>query len=149
VSGPGRSEEPNPEPEPDGPVVVIHVTWCDVRVANVGGQTATIPDGTVLARDVVSGSTIDESQRSYFGGYACCVTDDGQAVDFVAQGDQVVGMGQTLYFTVYVVVPTEGKIGNAATVDPDGVIAERDETNNGSNHATYVFPPRRRTSPSP
>jgi hypothetical protein len=29
------------------------------------------------------------------------------------------------------------------------VIAERDETNNGSNHATYVFPPRRRTSPSP
>ena len=57
VSGPGRYE---PNPEPDGPVVVIHFTWCNVRV-----------------------------------------------------------------------------------------IAERDETNNGSNHATYVSPPRRRTSPSP
>lgn len=111
-------------------------------VNNNGGQTASFADGTVVAKQTVTGGTTTYCS-AFTEGYTCqgIGTD---TIEVVADGTQTLGVGQPLEFFVLVDAPssTPGKITYSVTADPDNAIAEIDETNNASDTiATYIGDP--------
>jgi uncharacterized repeat protein (TIGR01451 family) len=101
-----------------------------IVVTNNGPGPATIPSGTVLLRDTLTGSTFN-SAGSGPGPYSASFSNGLTTVTWTTTADDTIGAGQTRNFGV---VPrplsTTGTITNTAQVDPDGAIAEADETNN-------------------
>lgn len=110
----------------------------NVTVTNNGPGPITIPPGTVLARDTLTGDRI--SSRGAPQPYGSTQSSDGTTVDFFMPGDasaDVIPSGGTRTFLVHVIADGAGKtITNTAIVDPNGAIVEGNETNNTSNTVT-------------
>jgi uncharacterized repeat protein (TIGR01451 family) len=112
----------------------------DAYVYNEGGRTATVPDGTVVAKHTFTGTTSTDCYAE--SGYTCR-GEGTETVEIYAVGDQTIGVGDSVYTSVYATAPTTtGKMTNSVTADPNGVIEEIDDGNNNSDTiATYVGPP--------
>jgi uncharacterized repeat protein (TIGR01451 family) len=110
---------------------VGEMDFYDVVVTNEGPGSATVPAGTVLLKDTLTGSTYNSA--GYNSPYSASFDDNLTTVSYATTTDDTIRPGQTRYFTV---MPrprtTTGTITNTAQVDPDGAIAEADETNNTS-----------------
>jgi hypothetical protein len=134
----------------------------NIDVTNVGSGDAVLPSGAVLVRDVVS----SRSGRFKGGGYGNVVTTEGvtglpvglhneyapggtrtkQTIDLVNPpwefSDAIISPGGALR-GASISVQTEasgGYIINCATVDPDNVIVESDESNNTECVTTKIVP---------
>ena len=114
--------------------------YYETSVENNGGRTATVPDGTVVAKHTLTGTTSTYCSKP--SGYTCRGVGT-ETVEVVAVGDQTIGVGGDIWTYVEVTAPTTtGKMSHYVTADPNGVIEEIDEGNNTSDTiATYVGPP--------
>lgn len=114
------------------------------RVSNEeGGRAAVVPGGTVVAKIEFANATHPNNTEYCYApaGYTCAFT-DSSTVELVAEGDQILGVGDVIYLEAYATAPTEeGQINVTATADPNGAIAEGNETNNTATMVTSVASP--------
>lgn len=108
-----------------------------IVVTNEGSGSVTVPAGTVLVKDTLTGSTFNGA--GYNQPYKATFGDNLTTVSYATTTDDTIRAGQTRNFAVELRPrSTTGTITNTAQMDPDGAIAEADETNNTSTVTTNV-----------
>jgi uncharacterized repeat protein (TIGR01451 family) len=124
-----------------------------ITVTNSGVADALFADGeTILSDPLPAGATYNPILiigGGVFSPLACAI--NSGTLTCIANGGAVI-LSEGDFFTVTVTAtPTvAGSLANTATVDPNGVVTELNETNNtGSNTVTVVAPPSITKSFSP
>lgn len=109
-----------------------------IVITNKGPGPVTIPSGTVLIRDTLTGATFNAA-GSGPGPYNASFSNGLTTVTFATTADDTIGVGKTRNFSVDPRSPSAtGTITNTAQLDPDGAIAEAKEDNNSSMVTTTV-----------
>ena len=137
-------------------LVGVPFNWT-LTVSNIGPQPATFDDPQTIVRDPLpAGANYGLPTPGNFSGITnsgsiSCSIDGSDVLTCVVSGASVVIGATSASFTVtFSVDPTAaGSLANTATVDPDGVVTEGDETNNtGSDTVTVTLPPTSTPTPT-
>lgn len=109
-----------------------------IVVTNKGPGPVTIPSGTVLLRDTLTGATFNSAGWGP-GPYSASFSNGVTTVTFTTTADDTIGAGKTRNFSVANrSTSATGTITNTAQLDPDGAITEANEDNNSSTVSTTV-----------
>lgn len=107
-------------------------------VTNKGPGPVTIPSGTVLLSDTLTGATFNSAGWGP-GPYSASFSNGLTTVTITTTADDTIGAGKTRNFSVANRSPSAtGTITNTVQLDPDGAITEANETNNSSTVSTTV-----------
>ena len=115
--------------------------YFSIVVTNSGSESVTVPAGTVLVRNTLTGAKFNSAGNN--PPYQPTFGTDHNTVDFTTTADDTIRPRTGRYFTVSANLEAEGAVSNSVQVDPDGAISEGNETNNGPKtlDMTVLKPP--------